>query len=102
MYDKLKIGFMVCAILAIAVGLGTIVAHVFVGYAAQAATLPTVLALFCLAAVAGLLAACLAPKGERLNAWGSAALWMVYGAMVLGQYTHPSNELRAAMEARAR
>ena len=102
MYDTLKMGFMVAVAIAAFAGLVTIVGHVFIGYAMQAAMLPSCIALFCLAAAIGLLAALAAPKGERTGAWWSAILWMMYGAMMIGQYTNPSDELRAAMEARAK
>jgi len=102
MYDKLKVGFWVAGTITALAGLVTIVGRAFIGYAMQAAMLPSCIALCCLTAVIGLITTAAAPKGERLNVAAPVVLWVMYGVIMIGHYTHPSDELREAMEARSK
>lgn len=101
MHKKLAIAFAVSVGVTMAVGVGTIIGHIFVGYAALAVMIEPLVYAYAVVAVVGLFAASTAPKGKRLNAWINVGLWSMWFAMMLGQLRYPSNELREAIEARA-
>lgn len=100
MHKHLATAFAVSTVATCLLMVGGMVAHIFVGYAALAAIIYPSLYGYGAAAVVGVAMAATAPRDDCFKCWAQAGMWCMWFTLVVGMYTHPSNELRAAMEAR--
>ena len=100
MHEHMKSAFAVAIGLCSLCLLGTVVGHIAVGYAADAATLWGNLMACTITSCIGVVAAISAKRSQRFGAWTTAAGWFMLNLMLLSTYRHPNADISAAMEQR--